>query len=85
MAEEVDIVKSVFDHRLRQADLERILAALSATARDELLTKIGDLLRRISALVDVSNKVSDTLALDVLLPRLMEIVTDALIAARPDG
>ena len=82
MAEDIDILKSVFEHRLRQADLDRILAALSAAERDELVSKIGDLLRRISALLDVSNRVSDTLALDVLLPRLMEIVTDTLNADR---
>ena len=82
MAEEFDIVKSVFEHRLKQTDLDRILAALSATDRDELVNKMGDLLRHISALVDVSNKVSDTLALDVLLPRLIEIITDALNADR---
>jgi adenylate cyclase len=82
MAQDFDFVKTVFQHRLQQADLDRILAALSSTDRDELVLKIGDLLRHISAVVDVSNKVSDTLALDVLLPRLIEIITDALNADR---
>jgi adenylate cyclase len=82
MAEEIDIIKSVFEHRLKQVDLDRILTALSSTDRDELVSKIGDLLRHISALVDVSNKVSDTLALDILLPRLIEIITDSLNADR---
>ncbi len=79
---EIDIVKSVFERRLHQADLDRILAHLSNTDRDELIQKMGDLLDRISALVDVSNKVSDTLSLNVLLPRLMEVVTTALHADR---
>ena len=82
MAEEIDLIQKVFEHRLHQSDLEHILAALSTTERDELIGKIGDLLQRISALVEVSNKVSDTLSLDVLLPRLMEIVTAALRADR---
>jgi adenylate cyclase len=80
--DELDLIQSVFEHRLRQTDMDRILTALSATDRDELVSKIGDLLRHISALIDVSNKVSDTLALDVLLPRLMEIVTESLGADR---
>ena len=79
---DIDLVKSVFEHRLRQSDLDRILAALSDNDRDELLGKMADLLRRISALVDVSNRVSDSLSLDILLPRLMEIVTEALHADR---
>ncbi|MDZ7750241.1 MAG: GAF domain-containing protein [Gammaproteobacteria bacterium] len=82
MEQDIDLIQSVFQHRLRQTDLDRILTALSATERDELVSKIGDLLRHISALVDVSNKISDTLALDVLLPRLMEIITESLGADR---
>lgn len=79
---DIDIIQKIFEHRLQQADLESILDVLSSGERDELIGKIGDLLRRISALVEVSNKVSDTLSLDVLLPRLMEIVTEALNADR---
>ena len=81
-SEEIDLVRSVFEHRLRQTDLDRILAALSRTDRVELLAKMGDLLKRMSALVEVSSKLNDTLALDVLLPRLIEIVTDTLGAER---
>ena len=78
----LDIVKSVFEHRLQQTDLDRILAQLSGTDRSELVAEMGKLLDRISALVDVTNKVSDTLSLDVLLPRLVAIVTDSLGADR---
>ena len=79
---DIDLVRSVFEHRLRQSDLDRILAALSGSDREELLGKMGDLLRHVSALVDVSNKVSDSLSLDVMLPRLIEVVSDALNADR---
>lgn len=82
MVENLDIVKSVFEHRLKQTDLDRILTVLSGTEREELVSKMGDLLHHISALVDVSNKVSDTLSLDVLLPRLMEIISDTMNADR---
>ncbi|MDD5629439.1 MAG: GAF domain-containing protein [Elusimicrobia bacterium] len=80
--ESFDIVKTVFQRRLQHADMERILAALSAADREELIAKMGTLLDRISALVEVYNKVSDTLSLDVMLPRLMAIVTEALRADR---
>lgn len=35
-------------------------------------------MRRTTALVDVANRVSDTLSLDVLFPRLMEVVPETL-------
>ncbi len=79
---DIDLVRSVFEHRLRQDDLDRILAALSSSDRDELLAKIGDLLKHVSALVDLSNKVNDSLSLDIMLPRLIEVMSDALNADR---
>ena len=78
----LDIVKTVFQRRLQQSDMDRILAELSATDRQELVSKMGTLLDRISALVEVYNKVSDTLSLDVMLPRLMAIITEALRSDR---
>lgn len=78
----LDIVKTVFQRRLQQADMDRILAELSVADRTELVAKMGTLLDRISALVEVYNKVSDTLSLDVMLPRLMSIITEALRADR---
>lgn len=71
-----DLVKAVFERRLHQADMDRILAELSVADRGELVAKMGALLDRISALVEVYNKISDTLSLDVLLPRLMAIVVE---------
>ena len=79
---EIDLINSVLEHRLRQVDLDRILAVLSETDRAELLSKVGDLLARISALLEVSNRMQGTLSLDALLPRLMEIVTEAMNADR---
>ena len=79
---DIDLVRSVFEHRLRQSDLDRILAALSSSDRDELLAKMGDLLRHVSALVDVSNRVNDSLSLDVPLPRLIEVVIGGTAAQR---
>lgn len=79
---EIDLVKSVFEHRLHQADLDRILTALSGTDRDELLGKLGEFLHTVSALLEVANSVADSLDLDVLLPRLMEVISGAMNADR---
>ena len=79
VGEDIDLVKSVFEHRLRQHDLDRILTALSVNDRDELITKVGDLLRHISALVDVSSKMGDSLSLDILLPHIVALPGTTLI------
>lgn len=39
------LVSQIFKHALHQADVERILATLSASDRDEFVSKIGDLRR----------------------------------------
>ncbi|MFZ0487832.1 MAG: GAF domain-containing protein [Arenicellales bacterium] len=79
---EIDLIKKVFERRLQQSDLDEILAALSSTERDELIGTIGQFLLRISTLVEISSRTSDSLSLDVLLPRLMDIVTEAMNADR---
>ncbi|MBM3831788.1 MAG: GAF domain-containing protein [Verrucomicrobia bacterium] len=78
----LSLVSQIFRHRLRQEDVERILAALSTSDRVEFVSKIGDLLRRVSALLDVYNRIADVLSLDLLLKRLIEIITEALNADR---
>jgi adenylate cyclase len=40
------------------------------------------MVRRTSALADIANRVSDSLSLDVLFPRLMAVVTETLNADR---
>lgn len=78
----IDLIKRVFERRLQQSDLDEILTALSATDQDRLISTIGEFLQRISTLVEVSSKTSDSLSLDVLLPRLMDVVTEAMNADR---
>ncbi|MBI1905673.1 MAG: GAF domain-containing protein [Rhodocyclales bacterium] len=78
----LDTIRQIFEHRLHQADIDRLLKDLSESQRGELLLKIGELIRRTSALVEIANKVSDTLSLDILFPRLMEVVTETVNAER---
>lgn len=81
-AEDIDILSEVMDRHLRQADVDRILKVLTSTEQHLLLHRITDLLRRLSALFEISTRMSESLSLDVVLPRLMGIVTDAMTADR---
>ena len=71
-----EIIRGILERRLQQADIERLLGGLSDSEKTQLLIRITELVRRTTALVDVANRVSDTLSLDVLFPRLMEVVTE---------
>ncbi len=77
-----EIIRGILERRLHQEDIERLLAGLSDAEKTQLLIRITELVRRTTALVDVANRVSDTLSLDVLFPRLMEVVTETLNAER---
>src|SRR5262245_34939993 len=77
-----ETIRGILEHRLHQAYIERLLHGLSEAEKTLLFLRITELVRRTSALVDISNRVSDTLSLDVLFPRLMEVVTESLNAER---
>ena len=77
-----ETIREILERRLHQADIERLLHGLSDSDKTQLFVRITELVRRTSALVDISNRVSDTLSLDVLFPRLMEVVTETLNVER---
>ncbi len=77
-----ETIRGILERRLHQADIERLLQGLSDTQRTQLFVRITELVRRTTALVDIANRVSDTLSLDVLFPRLMEVVTETLNVER---
>ena len=81
-SEDSKLIQAVFEHRMHQHDLRRILEDLSQQDRGALLASMGELLKRVWMLTEVSTKISDTLSLDTLFPRLMEIIADALDAER---
>jgi len=77
-----ETIRGILERRLQQADIERLLHGLSEPEKTQLFMRITELVRRTSALVDIANRVSDTLSLDVLFPRLMEVVTETLNVER---
>jgi adenylate cyclase len=77
-----ETIREILEHRLHQEDIERLLQGLDEAGKAELFFRITEMLRRTSALADIANRVNDSLSLDVLFPRLMEVVTEALNADR---
>jgi adenylate cyclase len=77
-----ETIREILEHRLHQDDIERLLEGLDETGKAELFYRITEMLRRTTALADIANRVNDSLSLDVLFPRLMEVVTEALNADR---
>lgn len=77
-----ETIREILEHRLHQKDIEKLLHGLDESGKAELFYRITEMLRRTSALADIANRVYDSLSLDVLFPRLMEVVTEALRADR---
>jgi adenylate cyclase len=77
-----DTIRDIVEHRLHQADIEQLLHRLSEGERTQLFLRVTEFVRRASALIDIGNRVYDTLSLDVLFPRLMEVVSETLNAER---
>ena len=72
------LLNQVFDHRLQQGDIRRLLDNLSRSDREAFLDKLSDMLGRVTALLEVSSRLSDSLSLDLLFERLIEVTTTAL-------
>jgi adenylate cyclase len=79
---DLDIVNQILGHRLQQDDIQRILSQLSAHDQDTFQNKLGDILKKTSALLEVSRRVSESLSLDVLLPRMVELISEFMGADR---
>ena len=77
-----EIIRGILERRLAPAAVEQLLSELPDAGKAQLLLRIAAVARRNSALVDVANRVSDTLSLDVLFVRLLEVVTESLDAER---
>jgi adenylate cyclase len=82
LADDLDVVTQLIGHQLRQDDIRRMLLALSARDREAFTEKLAMLLRKTSALLQVSRRLADSLSVDVLLPRMVELVSDFLDAER---
>ncbi len=77
-----ELLSQIFDHRLRQDDIKRILDSLSTEDREHFLDRISETFKKFTVLLEVSNRLGDSLDLDVLFMRLVELTTEALHAER---
>ncbi|HEY5292216.1 MAG TPA: GAF domain-containing protein [Burkholderiales bacterium] len=75
-------IRDILDRPLHQADIEKLLRGLNEAEQAQLFCRMAELVHRTSAIADIANRVSDSLSLDVLFPRLMEVVSQTLNADR---
>ena len=73
-----DTLHWITDPATPRAEIRAFIANLSETDKSELIRRLAKTARRQTRFVDIANKVSDSLSLDVLIPRLMEAVTETL-------
>lgn len=79
---DLDIVTQLVNRNLVHEDIRRILEKLSSDDRDLFISTLAKLLRKTTALLLVSRRLSDSLSLDALLPRMVELTAEFLQAER---
>ena len=77
-----DTVRRILDPRSPRGEIAQLLQGLSETEKTDLILRLAQAARRQTQFVDIANTVSDSLSLDVLFPRLMEVMTETLGADR---
>ena len=79
---DLESLRAIVERPLSQSEIERLLRGLDEPGKAQLFFRMADMVRRTSAIADIANRVSDSLSLDVLFPRLMEVVSNTLSADR---
>lgn len=79
---DLETTRALAERPLSQSEIEGLLHGLSESEKARLFFHMAELVRRNSAIADIANRVSDSLSLDVLFPRLMGVVTETLNADR---
>ena len=75
-------VHDIFERRLQENVLQKTVEVYSDQERRELVQQIDDLARRLDSLIETTHKVRESLSLDILLTRLIALVSDAFNADR---
>jgi adenylate cyclase len=78
----VDLVSQILGYKLQQQDIRQLLEVLSAQGREAFIDKIADILDKVVALLDLSNRAANAQSLDTLLARLIETTSAAIHAER---
>jgi len=77
-----ETVRRILDPRSPRPDIAQLLKDLSETERIELIGRLAETAQRQTQFVDLANTISDSLSLDVLFPRLVEVMSETLDADR---
>ncbi|TDJ65627.1 MAG: adenylate/guanylate cyclase domain-containing protein [Proteobacteria bacterium] len=75
-------VADVFDRRIQDTMLRQILGVFPEAERSILADQVGMLAKRLDSLVEATNKVREPLTLEVMLTRLVALITEAFDADR---
>jgi adenylate cyclase len=75
-------VDDIFERRFTESVLERTVENFPVHEREALVSQVSDLSRRLDSLVEATSKVREPLSFDVLLTRLMALITEAFDADR---
>lgn len=75
-------VREIFEQRSKQNALRAAFGQIDGGEHAGLLNQIDDLSRRLDSLVEAATKVREPLSFDVLLTRLMRLITEAFDADR---
>jgi serine phosphatase RsbU (regulator of sigma subunit) len=79
---DLDILTELVRRNLQEEDIQRVLQKLSGDDRDAFFAKLSGLMRKVAALLLIYRRLSDSLFVEVLLPRLVELISDFLDAER---
>jgi adenylate cyclase len=77
-----EIVGRMLDSNTPRAEVEQMLNGMSDAEKSDLILRLAQTVHRQAQFADIASRVSDSLSLDVLFPRLMDVVTETLGADR---
>ncbi len=72
----------VFERRTQDSTLQQVLATFPESDRAELLRHVDMLARRLNSLIEATHKARESMSLDVILVRLVALITEAFEADR---
>ena len=79
---DLDTLTEMVRRNLEEDDIRRVLQKLSSDDRDAFISSLSRLMRKTAALLLIHRRLSDSLFVDVLLPRLVQLISEFLDAER---
>ena len=71
-----EIREKILMHSIKSGELREALGGLAKEEREHFIEKLADHFKRTNALLEVYRRVADSLSLDVLLPRMVDLISD---------